>query len=275
MSFRAVILAAGKGNRISKVSQTTPKPLLTLDGQKEGITFIDWHIRCLVRQGVQEVILVGNQQTYGWTSQVLEDARQKNGVSIEWELNPVEDLSTSGSGHSLLIALQANPRLCEGSLPLLYMDADILYDPRMFAYCQWSPDSPVQSLVCPEFRDTNEEVLVFGHRALKEARLHGKGLLRTPIVETLDCLGEATGVICVPASHQRSFAKVAEWVVQFSTAKQRSEHEDISGRLMAMGRVSTVDLPKGFSFMECDTPEEYKVLTSEMAPRLLAEFGSI
>lgn len=60
---KAVILAAGRGNRISKASKGTPKPLLPLDGSEPGpgaTTFLDWHLRSLARAGAKEIYLVGN-----------------------------------------------------------------------------------------------------------------------------------------------------------------------------------------------------------------------
>ena len=50
---KAVILAAGLGNRISAVAKDTPKPLLPLDGQKGSDTFLDWHVRSLADAGVK------------------------------------------------------------------------------------------------------------------------------------------------------------------------------------------------------------------------------
>ena len=43
---------------------------------------------------------------------------------------------------------------------------------------------------------------------------------------------------------------------KYSTAKLRSEHEDITQRMMDLGKVGMAEFTDEF-FMEVDTPEEY------------------
>ena len=59
----------------------------------------------------------------------------------------------------------------------------------------------------------------------------------------------------------------ARWCMSYSTAKTRSEHEDITQRVMAVGGIDAVVFADDKRFMECDTPEEYTVVRSEMVPR--------
>ena len=66
---------------------------------------------------------------------------------------------------------------------------------------------------------------------------------------------------------------MTEWLMKYSTAKTRSEHEDITQRLMLLDRVSAVTFGHERLFMECDTPDEYKVLIEEMWPKLKARLG--
>ncbi len=70
-----------------------------------------------------------------------------------------------------------------------------------------------------------------------------------------------------PQDHDRLRA-VTEWTIRYSTAKARSEHEDITQRMMTLGRMSAVAFGKEHLFMEVDTPEEYDVLVREMYPKL-------
>src|SRR5512137_2843700 len=51
--MRALILAAGRGERMRPLTDTTPKPLLEVRGQP----LIVWHLQALARAGVREVVV--------------------------------------------------------------------------------------------------------------------------------------------------------------------------------------------------------------------------
>ena len=51
--MKALILAAGRGERMRPLTDTTPKPLLPLRGKP----LIEWHLAALARAGVREVVI--------------------------------------------------------------------------------------------------------------------------------------------------------------------------------------------------------------------------
>jgi N-acetyl-alpha-D-muramate 1-phosphate uridylyltransferase len=51
--MKAMILAAGRGERMRPLSDATPKPLLMAGGRR----LIEWQIAALVRAGVREVVI--------------------------------------------------------------------------------------------------------------------------------------------------------------------------------------------------------------------------
>jgi MurNAc alpha-1-phosphate uridylyltransferase len=51
--MRALILAAGRGERMRPLTDTTPKPLLPVRGKP----MIEWHLEALARAGVREVVI--------------------------------------------------------------------------------------------------------------------------------------------------------------------------------------------------------------------------
>lgn len=52
-SFPALLLAAGRGERMRPLTDTTPKPLL----QVQGRPLLEWHLQALQRDGVREVVV--------------------------------------------------------------------------------------------------------------------------------------------------------------------------------------------------------------------------
>ncbi len=53
MTISALILAAGRGQRMRPLTDTTPKPLLTVRGQ----ALIDWHVRALAEGGFTRLVI--------------------------------------------------------------------------------------------------------------------------------------------------------------------------------------------------------------------------
>jgi N-acetyl-alpha-D-muramate 1-phosphate uridylyltransferase len=52
-SLPALILAAGRGERMRPLTDQTPKPLLRV----QGLPLIEWHLQALARDGVREVVI--------------------------------------------------------------------------------------------------------------------------------------------------------------------------------------------------------------------------
>jgi choline kinase len=260
---KALILAAGRGNRISKVG-TTPKPFLPLDGNAGGPTFVDWHLDRLAAFGVREIYIVGNRSTYETA------LRPRTGTKVHWILNPTEDLSQSGSGHSAWFAWHSDHHILDGKSRVVLMDADILYEPGVLDALDGGRNPAgglSRTLVCSDYRVSDEEMMVFGEG--RRAVMHGKGLLGSRLTTGFTCFGEATGMVLFEPEDHPLVADATDWCMRFSTAKEKSEHEDVTQRMMTLGRIEATCF-RDLLFMECDTPEEYEHLTTEFYPRVLA-----
>lgn len=254
---KAVILAAGLGNRISAVSETTAKPLLPIDGHGGTTTFLDWHLESLHAIGVREIYIVGNKVTHGTKLRAMQS------VKAEWISNPTDDLSTSGSAHSAWFAWSSAHGILDGKSRVVLMDADIVYEPALLDELARAGGERSKTLVCASFRETQEEVVVYGD----PPRFHGKGL--TPaLVGGAASIGEATGIVLFEPGDHALVREVTDWLMRFSTAKTRSEHEDITQRMMGLDRMSAVCFGGERLFMEVDTPDEYEVLVTQMWPKL-------
>ena len=84
--MRAMILAAGKGERMRPLTLTTPKPLLPV----AGVPLIEYHLRALAAAGFHEIVI-----NHAWLGQQIEDALgdgQRWGLSIRYsaEDQPLE-----------------------------------------------------------------------------------------------------------------------------------------------------------------------------------------
>ena len=51
--MKAMILAAGRGERMRSLTDTIPKPLLQVGGRR----LIEWHLQNLARAGVESVVI--------------------------------------------------------------------------------------------------------------------------------------------------------------------------------------------------------------------------
>ncbi len=78
MIRRALILAAGRGERMRPLTDHTPKPLLRVRGQR----LIEWHLQALAAAGVREVVV-----NTAWLEEQFEPALGDGtrwGVRLHW-----------------------------------------------------------------------------------------------------------------------------------------------------------------------------------------------
>jgi len=112
--MRAMLLAAGRGERLRPITDTLPKPLVPVGGRP----LIAWHLTALARAGIREVVI-----NLSWLAQRLRDALGDGsayGVSITWSEEGPVPLETGGG------IFRALPLLGPG--PFLVVNADIWTD---------------------------------------------------------------------------------------------------------------------------------------------------
>ena len=108
--MKAMILAAGMGNRMRPLTLHTPKPLLEVGGKP----LIVWHIEKLQKIGVQEIVI-----NTAWLGEKLADALgdgSQFGVKILWS-HEGEGLETAGG------IINALPLL--GNEPFILVNGDV------------------------------------------------------------------------------------------------------------------------------------------------------
>ncbi|HET9189613.1 MAG TPA: sugar phosphate nucleotidyltransferase, partial [Rudaea sp.] len=87
---RALILAAGRGERMRPLTDTTPKPLLAVGGK----ALIAHHLEKLARAGVREVV-INTSHLAGQFPEALGDGSRWN-LRIHYSYEGPEPLETGG-----------------------------------------------------------------------------------------------------------------------------------------------------------------------------------
>lgn len=113
-TLKAMILAAGRGQRMRPLTDHTPKPLLPINGQP----LIVWHLQRLASAGISDVVI-----NHAWLGQQIVDAL---GDGRDFGLNIVYSAETTALETAGGIA-RALPLL--GTEPFLVINGDI--------WCDW------------------------------------------------------------------------------------------------------------------------------------------
>ena len=112
--MKAMILAAGRGERMRPLTDATPKPLLRVGGQ----CLIEYHLKALQRAGIREAVI--NLGHLGEQIQALLGDGQRYGLDIRYSHEGDHILDTGGGIHHALPMM--------GEEPFLVINGDIFTD---------------------------------------------------------------------------------------------------------------------------------------------------
>ncbi len=132
--MKAMLLAAGRGERMRPLTDTLPKPLLSVG----GAPLIAWHLAALARAGIREVVI-----NLSWLGEKVRAALGDGasyGLSILYSDEGPVALETGGG------ILRALPLL--GPAPFLVVSADVWTDID-FARLRLEPDALAQLVLIP------------------------------------------------------------------------------------------------------------------------------
>lgn len=110
--MKAMILAAGRGERMRPLTDHTPKPLLRAGNE----SLIGWHLRRLKAAGISEIVI-----NHAWLGQKIEDELGNGaayGVNIIYSPEGEQGLETAGGIATALPLL--------GNAPFLVINGDVL-----------------------------------------------------------------------------------------------------------------------------------------------------
>lgn len=112
--MKAMLLAAGRGQRMGSLTNTLPKPLLQVGGQ----SLIERQIHALARAGIKEIVINVRHLAEKIMTHLGNGSRYK--VSIEYSNEQDETLNTGGGIYRALALL--------GTQPFILASSDILTD---------------------------------------------------------------------------------------------------------------------------------------------------
>jgi MurNAc alpha-1-phosphate uridylyltransferase len=112
--MKAMILAAGRGERLRPLTERPPKPLVEAGGR----ALLDWHLQRLARAGYREAVINVSHLGEQIVSHVGDGARY--GLRVAWS-REAEPLETAGG--------LAQARALLGEAPFLLVNSDI--------YCEY------------------------------------------------------------------------------------------------------------------------------------------
>jgi MurNAc alpha-1-phosphate uridylyltransferase len=132
--MKAMLLAAGRGERMRPITDSLPKPLVVVAGKP----LIAWHLAALARAGIGEVVI-----NLSWLGEQLRAALgdgREYGVRITWSEEGPVPLETGGG------IFRAVPLLGPGAF--LVVNADIWTDVD-FARLRLEPDAHAHLVLIP------------------------------------------------------------------------------------------------------------------------------
>lgn len=143
--MKAMILAAGFGERLRPLTESTPKPLLQVGGKP----MIQYHIENLAAAGIREIVI-----NTSWLGEMIESFLgdgSRFGVEIFWSREN-EPLETGGG------IRRALPYL--GSEPFLVVNGDVWTDYPLEALVRaaWSEETDAHLIMVPNppFKDSGD-----------------------------------------------------------------------------------------------------------------------
>jgi len=132
----AVLLAAGRGSRLSEHTEHLPKAILPIGpisaNNKTETCFLRRQIGLLTYFNVDPIVVV-----IGYMQERVRAQLQEWAPQVRISVNPTPEIETSGSLHSLQFAIREHRELIDGSRQSLYMDADIVYHRDVLGLLSW------------------------------------------------------------------------------------------------------------------------------------------
>lgn len=243
--MHAVILAAGRAQRIGDAGRDQPKCLLEIDGRP----LIEYSLENLVRGGVSKITIVTGHCD-GTIQQALGD--HFRGVPIGYEFNAL--YASTGSVLSLLVGAVAVERT-----GLLVVECDILYHPQFIEEVMNAPDNTV---MVADASGSGDEVFICG---TADGRLGYLGKAATA-THRQQSLGEFAGISRLSAALCRVYKERAQSLC--ADGKADGHYEELIFALAQTGHEVRVRHCPSLPWTEVDTLADLDRARNKIYPQL-------
>ncbi|VVE41051.1 NTP transferase domain-containing protein [Pandoraea terrigena] len=246
--MRAIILAAGMGLRLLQPEdEPSPKCLLAFD----GISLLERHLRMLAAAGITDVVLA-----LGFHHEQVSEAIER----LNWTPRPQIRLNPEFQLGSVLTLHTAADAMTAGG-DVLVMDADVLYDQRIFNALV-AGKTANRLLIDRDFEAGDEPVKLCLRNGVPVE-------LRKQVMAGLeyDTVGESVGFFRFNEATATRLAEITRDYVESGRANLPHE-EAVRDLLLERGaQFETADVT-GFPWIEIDYPEDVKRAADQVLPQL-------
>jgi choline kinase len=249
--MRAIILAAGRGSRLSQSADSQlPKCLLKFGGS----SLLERHLRLLQAAGVQEVVMV-----LGFEHQVIErELVRLAALGLPQPEILINERFTLGSVLTVHVAAEALRRGGD----VLLMDADVLYDARIMQALAAGAAPSNRILIDRDFEAGDEPVKVCVRDGIPiELRKQPAAGL------TFDLIGESVGFFRLDERAARRFADLAAGYIDAGRAHLPHE-ETLRDLILERSQVFQIIDVTGAPWVEIDFPADVERAAHEVLPQL-------
>jgi choline kinase len=255
--MRAIILAAGRGSRLSQ-SQGSPLPKCLL--KFGGITLLERHLRLLQAAGVREVVMA-----LGFEHQLIEAELARLAAlglpAVEIFINERFLLGSVLTVHVVADAMRRGGEV-------LLMDADVLYDSRIMQALAGGAALGNRILIDRDFAPGDEPVKVCVHDGIPVE-------LRKQVAAGLhyDTIGESVGFFRFDEPGARRLAELVADYVESGRANLPHE-EAVRDLILERSQIFRIVDVTGAPWVEIDFPEDVERAAREVLPQLVSLAGA-
>ena len=255
--MRAIILAAGRGSRLSP-AQTSPQPKCLL--KFGGVSLLERHLRLLQAAGVTEVVMV-----LGFEHPVIEtELRRLAALGLPQPETLINERFILGSVLSVHVAAAAMRRGGD----VLLMDADVLYDTRIMQALAGAAAPSNRILIDRDFEAGDEPVKVCVQDGIAVE-------LRKQLAPGLhyDTIGESVGFF---RFDERAARRLADLVADYvESGRANLPHEEtLRDLILERSQVFQIVDVTGAPWIEIDFPADVERAAREVLPQLMSFSGA-
>jgi choline kinase len=255
--MRAIILAAGRGSRLSQ-SQGPPAPKCLL--KFGGVSLLERHLRLLQAAGVKEVAM-----TLGFEHPVIE--AELVGLAARGLPRPEIFINERFTLGSVLSVHAAAAALCRGG-DVLLMDADVLYDARIMQALAGGAAPSNRILIDRDFEAGDEPVKVCVRDGIPVE-------LRKQLTADVqyDTIGESVGFF---RFDERAARRLAALVADYAdSGREHLPHEEtLRDLILERSQVFQIVDVTAAPWIEIDFPADVARAAREVLPQLVSLSGA-